>query len=164
MRDNLIIGRAKEFLDSIARKYDEGRSHEVAPIEKFINDTETLAELRHTVRLINEQRFIRDNLKRKLASNRDRGVGNDYEHDLFSKRIKEYEDSIRVNIGETERIATKYGWKDDFCFLPEKNSFFFNLGEKPYSVMDMFFLVIQKIKISSINIFGIWVQFDPERK
>ena len=161
-RTTSICCRADRFLDGIAQKYDEGRSHEVTSIEKFINDTETLAELRRMARVVNKQRLIRDNLKRELASNKDQGVGNDDEHEYFLERIKEYETCIRDNIEETKRIATKYHWKDEFCFLSEWNSYFFNLGEKPYSRIDIFFLVIQRIKIRSIRFLGIGIEFESE--
>ena len=139
-----------------------GRSHEVSSIEKFINDTETFGELRRLIRLINHQRLIRDRLKRKLASNRDQGVGNDDEHSNFLERIKEYEDCIRFNIAEATGLATKYGVGDDFYVLPEKNNFFFKPEESPYLIMELmelFFLVIPRIKISSINILGIGIRF-----
>ena len=163
-RTTSICCRADRLLDGIAQKYDEGRRHEVTSIEKFINDTETLAELRRMARLINEQRLIRDNLKRKLASNKDQGVGNSKEHALFLKRIEVYEDCIRFNIEGAKKLATKYGWKDDFYFLPEKNNFFFNPGEGSYSFMESFFLIVPRIKISWINILGIGVGFEPERR
>lgn len=120
------------------------------------------------VRLINEQRFVRDNLKRKLASNKDQDIGNFDEHKLFSKRIKEYEDCIRFNKAEVEKLADKYGWSQDFYFLPEKNNFFFKSEKSFFPFMELFFLVISRIKtrikISSINILGTGIRLELESR
>ena len=53
-------------------------------------------------------------------------IGSSDEYKLFSKRIEEYEDCIRFNKAEVEKLAHKYGWNEDFYFLPEKNNFFSN--------------------------------------
>ena len=113
-------------------------------------------------RLINEQRLIRDTLKRDLTKIEDSGVGNTQEHSLFQKRIKDYEDCISFNIEGTRKLAKKYGCSEDFYFLPEKNRFFFNPKENPYPVLELFFLVLSRIKISSINFFGL--RFELERR
>lgn len=111
-------------------------------------------------RLINEQRLIRDTLKRDLAKIGDSGVGNTQEHSLFEKRIEEYEDCISFNIEGTKKLAKKYGWSEDFYFLPEKNRFFFNPEGNPYLILELFFLVLSRIKISSINFFGIRLELE----
>ena len=156
-----IVGRANRFLDEISQKYDEGKSHEVSSIEKFINNTETYSETRRLVRLVNQQRLVRNRLKGRLLNDGiDQGVRDPHECRFFEERIKEYEDSIDFNLKEIERLACKYGVREDFYFLPERNKYFFKLESSPYHIMEPLFLVISRITVSSINFLGIKVKLE----